>query len=528
VKATTRAVAALLPLALLIALPLSLRPEQEEERSTEVLVIITPHNEATRSEFAHAFAEQRKRSGKSAVTIDWRTPGGVSDMVRFIDDQFRAGFLRERGTLSAAEAANFNDAALDAPERAQDLGAAARRAFMAGTLGIGIDIVFGGGQFDFGGMATKGYLVDCGVSLRHPEWLSDDVIPERIGGEIVRDRGGRYIGACLASFGLCYNRELWVQHGLSADPSDWSVLGEPRFFAEVEMADPSKSGSIARCFEMIIQQRMALAEQASGIDDDASRAAGWADAFVLIKRIAANARTVTDSAAKVTRDVGRGDAALGMCIDFYGRSESEWTRENSGRETIRYVTVPGGTSISADPIALLRGAPNAETARDFIDFVLSPEGQRLWNYRHGEPGGPRRYSLRRWPVRRDSYSAENRAHMSDPDENPYELARLFRYRPEWTGASFGLIRTMIKTVVLDSRNELSAAWQAIIAAGGPDAVPEAMHELAWLPVSFAESAAARERLRGRPVDVLRLQREWTESAQRHYRAAAAIALGSRP
>jgi iron(III) transport system substrate-binding protein len=50
----------------------------------------------------------------------------------------------------------------------------------------------------------------------------------------------------------------------------------------------------------------------------------------------------------------------------------------------------GGTVSSVDPIGLLRGAPNREAALAFIDFCLSMEGQKLWNFRPGTPGGPER------------------------------------------------------------------------------------------------------------------------------------------
>ena len=64
--------------------------------------------------------------------------------------------------------------------------------------------------------------------------------------------------------------------------------------------------------------------------------AGWAQGMGLIKRIAGNARLVTDSASKVPRDVGRGDAIAGMCIDFYGRSEAEWTRHCTYSDPSRF------------------------------------------------------------------------------------------------------------------------------------------------------------------------------------------------
>ena len=44
---------------------------------------------------------------------------------------------------------------------------AARQAFLQGNIGIGIDLFFGGGQYDFNKQAKAGTLVPCGVRERH-------------------------------------------------------------------------------------------------------------------------------------------------------------------------------------------------------------------------------------------------------------------------------------------------------------------------------------------------------------------------
>ena len=154
-------------------------------------------------------------------------------------------------------------------------------------------------------------------------------------------------------------------------------------------------------------------------------------------------------------------------------------------------------------------------------FVLSVEGQRLWNYRVGEPGGPTRYARRRWSVRRDLFTPEHLAHSSDPAENPFVLAQSFQFQPGWTGPYFELIRATIKAVVLDPREELQEAWAAIIAAdrsGSP-----AWERFIWLPYDYRDAAAARKRLTD---DRITTMREWTVAAQEHYRAAARLARAS--
>ena len=516
-----RWLAVIAPLALL-AIPLALREPSEAPASTaRPLVIITPHNEAIRAEFTRAFRVYAQRELGHDVEIDWRTPGGMSDISKLINEQYTA-VAQER--LPGFER-SFNEPKADGP---------ARTAFLASDLGIGIDLLFGGGEFDHRSLAGKGYLVDAGLLQAMPEIFRDDVIPQTLAGETIYDPQGRYYGAALASFGICFNpdrvKALRSPHLAEfRDPGQtgdiftaWSDLAHPALFGQVVMADPTKSGSIATCYVMMLQEQLAAAVKQAGATPATATPEqldrGWLNGLTLIKGIAGNARSVTDSASKVPRDVGRGDAIAGMCIDFYGRSEAEWTHGESGRERVAFVTPQGGTSISADPIALLRGAAHREDALAFMRFVLSVEGQRLWNYRVGEPGGPTRYALRRWSVRRDLFTPEHLAHSSDPLENPFVLAQSFHYQASWTGPYFDLIRSTIKAVVLDPREELQEAWAAIIAADQPNS--QAWQQFIWLPYDHRDAVAARKRLTD---DRITTMREWTIAAQQHYREAARMA-----
>ena len=153
---------------------------------------------------------------------------------------------------------------------------------------------------------------------------------------------------------------------------------------------------------MIIQEQIAVTLKAAGITPQQmagwERRAGnrppptrpwsgrgWENGLRLIQRLSANARYFTDSASKVPIDVSMGDAAAGLAIDFYARFQAELSRAPDGRERMRYITPGGGSSVSADPISLLRGAPHRTLAVRFIEFVLSADGQRLWNDAPGKP-----------------------------------------------------------------------------------------------------------------------------------------------
>ena len=373
--------------------------------------------------------------------------------------------------------------------------------------------------------------------------------------------------------------------GTARQPRAWRDLADPRLVGQVAVTDPTKSGSIAKAFEMILHSTMrdhvlaagfapeqieanerAIAEgreppfanaectmQNAQCDDqppnhpttqtpDYQTAVedGWLAGIRLLQRIGANARYFTDAAGKPPQDVSAGDAAAGVCIDFYGRVQAETTRTADGVERLLYVTPRGGSSISGDPISLLRGADHRELGVRFIEFVLSEDGQRLWNGRPGTPGGPERRALRRLPIRRDFYPdatnpaidarAKARAgttsdDLLDPAVDAYELAGAFTYEPRWTAAHFSFLRSFVRAMCMDSGEELRAAWRAILAHGGPEACPEAMRLLERMPdepyaVNAANVTAARRdkaMLKGlSPTD---LQTEWTKFFRRSYREA---------
>jgi spermidine/putrescine-binding protein len=222
-----------------------------------------------------------------------------------------------------------------------------------------------------------------------------------------------------------------------------------------------------------------------------------------------------------------------MAIDFYALSEAQFAafQTNGEAERIIYVPPAGGSSVSADPVQMLRGAPHPVPARAFIEFLLSEDGQKIWQYRLGTPGGPEKYTLRRPPVRRDLYEEEHRQYMADADYNPYTATGNFEYHGEWTGRYFNLIRVMIRTIMLDASDELQAAWKAIIDAGGEAAVPEAVAEFDRAIVPYEEARAAANGLSvssENPMQaVIQLRRDWTMRAMEHYRNAKALAEAGR-
>ena len=123
--------------------------------------------------------------------------------------------------------------------------------------------------------------------------------------------------------------------------------------------------------------------------------------------------------------------------------------------------------MSADPVAVFRGAPDSEIAQAFVTFLLTEKGQALWNARPGTPNGPKHRALRRMPIRQDIYTPEHTQYFTDP-ENPYKKTGGFVYQREWTGQGFAALRFIIRVMCIDSHDELKSSWKKLFTAQMPE------------------------------------------------------------
>jgi iron(III) transport system substrate-binding protein len=526
-----------------VALPFLLRPHRASPgEADDTLVIITPHNEAIRHEFELGFMDWYKARTGRTVFVDWRMIGGTSEIARYLEGEYVASFRNLwRGKMgrpwSAEIQSGFQDGRL--PQDADPVVKEARAAFLASDAGCGIDLFFGGGPYDFERQSRTGRLIDPGIRKLHPDWFTPESFPQTFGGEVNYDRNGLWYGTVLSSYGILYNRDSLRRLGFERAPEQWSDLTDPRYLGELGMCDPTKSGSIAAAYENVIQQqihRRLEALRAAGQGDPpgelAARAVrlGWTDGMRLIQLVGANARYFTDTSQKPPIDIATGDCAAGMCIDFYGREQQEAVRRrNPGEDRLGYVSPEGGSAYSVDPIALLRGAPHPAVALAFIEYTLALDGQKLWNFRTGTPGGPRQFALRRLPVRRDFYGRSDwLGYRSDPEVDPYSQKHLLVHHDEWTVQLYQELSFCIRVMTEDTHPELVSAWRAVIAA--PE--PARSRALAVLQdVSAVDYDQALGRIKQglgskNLVDAVSLARDLGEGFRRNYRRAERIARGS--
>jgi ABC-type Fe3+ transport system substrate-binding protein len=436
------------------------------------LIIVTPHVEGIRREFAEAFSDWHQRNFGRPVFVDYRLYGGTSEIVRYFESARDSVFARQ-GTYK-------------------------------------IDLVWGGGDYLFDRQLKRpGFLEPIKLS----EETMRRVFPnQEFNGIPLYDlQDGTWWGTALSSFGICYNKHVCAYLG-AGEPQTWSDLRDPRFSSWLVMADPTRSSSAKQAFMTVVERAMVDAVEAGKSEDE-----GWAVGMGLIRQMAANARFFTDASSTVPGVIGSGDAAAGMTIDFYGRSQVQAI----GEHRMGYVEPRGATAINPDPIAVVRGAEHKDVAIRFVEFVLSDEGQRLWNVRAGAPGGPRLTSLRRLPISPSVY--RDMSSFTDP-VNPYAETVAFHTDNRRKG-TFTILGELIQMSCIDVLDELRETRRAIVEAGREDLDAK----LGMFPFDQAEAMRRAERWKNaNPVERLKLQREWTEEFRKEYRLLREQALSPSP
>jgi hypothetical protein len=186
--------------------------------------------------------------------------------------------------------------------------------------------------------------------------------------------------------------------------------------------------------------------------------------MAILRRAAANARAFAPSGTRGPIDVASGDAAMGVAIDFYARAQAQALVDAAGAAgrqaaaaRVRFVAPRGQSAVDADPVGMLRNPPHRETAVRFMEFLLSPEAQRLWQFHAGEPDGPRRFELRRMPVMASLYVEAGDRFVDRID--PFADASVPAHREPGMRAFLPILFT---AMAMDAPDELRQAWRCIV------------------------------------------------------------------
>ncbi len=359
---------------------------------TRTLIVVTPHVPQIRDEFGYGFVQWHQRVYGEAVSIDWRTPGGTSEIRKQLEAIFKDAMK---------EAINEDGFAIDSDNFGQ---------LKEGA--IPFDIMFGGGSYDHG-LVKDGVSItaskspetgsvdfELNVSMSRPADFSKDELDEMFGENMIGpqelyDPDQHWIGTALSSFGIVYNRDVFAKLGIE-DPDSFADLTAPELAGWIALADPRQSGSITTTFDSILGNE------------------GWESGWRTLRAMCGNTRYFTNSSTKPPIDVSQGEAAAGLAIDFYGRGQAQVIQDSGGGDRVGYADPAGAVYVDADPISIINGGPDYELAARFVRYCMTDEAQALWQFKKndpdnplgpdGEPMGPQWHELRRMPVKRSMYA----------------------------------------------------------------------------------------------------------------------------
>lgn len=344
------------------------------------------------------------------------------------------------------------------------------------------DLLFGGGLTDHGLLADE--------RLSVPVALGDAAaaLPAEVHGVPSRDPRGHWFATGLSSFGILFHQEGCQQRGI-APPTTWSDLADPRFRGWLAVADPRASGSHRECMVVILQQQ------------------GWEAGWATILRVLGNARALDAQSADALRQVSSGTALATFAVNFDGMAAAA---EAGGR--LQYIDPPGATSVTPDLVSALGTTRDIELVKEFVQYVLSAEGQALWGVmrEYRQPWGP---TLYHYPIMPAAY--EQPAEQMCVTRNPLQEDFGVRLDPKKAVLQGALVRLLAGAACQDGNHvQLQQLWDALGQRGLPADI------LAALTAPPCDEAAALE-LAGQVAqaqapELEQLRKQWTASFAARY------------
>lgn len=156
-----------------------------------------------------------------------------------------------------------------------------------------------------------------------------------------RDPDDHWIGTNVHLLVILQNTKV-----LPADqgPKSWADLIDAKYKGKVAFTDPANSGSAYSNLTM-------LAQTWGG-------EGGWDKVASLL----ANTRVLNRSSL-VFQGVGNGEFALGMSLEYAGY---QWS---SNGAPVKVIYPADGTVAQMEGVAIIKGGPNGENAKQFVDYV---------------------------------------------------------------------------------------------------------------------------------------------------------------
>lgn len=335
--------------------------------------------------------------------------------------------------------------------------------------------------------------------------IRSEGIPDSIGGYPINDPDGTYFGFAASGYGIMYNTRYVKANDLPI-AKEWDDLKRPEYNGHVAMSSPSRSGTTHLTVETVLQGE------------------GWDKGWATWKWISGNMNTVTERSFGVPDAVNSGATGFGIVIDFFGLASKA-----SGFPVD--LVYPSVTAIVPANIGIIKNAPNLEGAKKFVEFVLSPEGQKVLL-------NP---AIMRLPVNPAAYK-------DAPEGFPNPFSEDFapgaiEFDVDKSGARYNLVNSLFDVLVTYRLDDLRSAVAAVQKAEAAQAksnnaeaaklIAQARELIEAMPITEEQSldpsftqvfttsrAKAETKVVGRQAEV---EQQWDTFAVENYRKARDLA-----
>ncbi|HRK24583.1 MAG TPA: ABC transporter substrate-binding protein [Beijerinckiaceae bacterium] len=166
------------------------------------------------------------------------------------------------------------------------------------------------------------------------------------------DTKGRAVGIYTGALGFGYNAKMLAAKKLP-EPKCWADLAKPEYKDEVQVADPNSSGTSYTMLATIVQLM------------------GEDKAFEWLKAVHKNINQYTKSGAAPAKATSLGETTIGIT---FMHDMLAIQRENPD---VKVVAPCEGTGYEIGSMSMVKGTRNAEIAKKFYDWALTPGPQAL-------------------------------------------------------------------------------------------------------------------------------------------------------
>ena len=234
--------------------------------------------------------------------------------------------------------------------------------------------------------------LDAFVAAKEADLIEPYMSPEAANiKEGLKGPEGYWTGIYVGYLGFVGNQKMLEEKGLTM-PTSWADLLKPEYKGEIVVAHPGSSGTAYTMLATLVQLM------------------GEDEAMEYLKKFNGQVRQYTKSGTAPGRMAGQGETTIGIT---FLHDAIKYKKE--GYKDIVISAPSEGTGYEIGGVALLKNGPDQETAKKFIDWVLTKRVQEM-----GQTVGSFQFLT-------------NKDAMPPAEADPIKNTKLIKYDFDWAG-----------------------------------------------------------------------------------------------